>query len=157
MNPGEAVMQIYEVMDRLEKCGFAVMIEPMTSRDLVAFAQVVKTSGLHELPPDYQEFLKFSNGLVLDDAVFFSTDSIISCDDDSNFADFINSNKSYRSVRGFKDILVLGVGDHDVFVYDVKRRLYVILDRETHEEIDRFGKFADFLASLIDERRDSMA
>ena len=151
-------MRMEEVMDRLARCNFAFMIAPASPLDLLTFSKELPDSGLSDLPSDYQEFLQCSNGLVLDDAVFFSTDSIISCDSGRNFSALIDSNMAWRRrSRTLKNAMILGVSDDDLFAWDMKGCVYLLVDRVTNRVIDRYSRFPDFLASLIDERRDSVA
>jgi hypothetical protein len=146
-------MRISEVVDRLTDCGFAVMIYPATPRDLLSFSRELRDSGFSDLPLDYQEFLQYSNGLVLDDAVLFSTDSIISCDGEENFSDLLSYNLASKKLKSYKHSIVLGVSDDDLFMYDTAKQLYLVVDKTTHRPVDRYARFADLLSSLIEERR----
>ncbi len=114
--------------------------EKLDSESLIVAQKLLVNMHLDFLPHSYVEFLKKYNGLKTDGVYLFGA----TVDDD---LDIIDQNEQMRRP---KNCILLGYNDFDILVFNFKKHLYQIIDREDFTVIDEYKESeAEYALSQI--------
>ena len=102
--------------------------EKLDSESLIVAQKLLVNMHLDFLPHSYVEFLKKCNGIKADGAYLFGA----TVDDD---LDIIDQNEQMKRP---KSCILLGYNDFDILVFNFKKHLYQIIDREDFTIIDEY-------------------
>lgn len=102
--------------------------EDLDSESLIVAQKLLVNMHLDFLPHSYVEFLKNFNGIKANGAYLFGA----TVDDD---LDIIDKNEQMRRP---KNCILLGYNEFDILVYNFKKHLYQIIDREDFTIIDEY-------------------
>ena len=102
--------------------------EDLDSESLIVAQKLLVNMSLDFLPHSYVEFLKQYNGIKADGAYLFGA----TVDDD---LDIIDKNEQMRRP---KNCILLGYNEFDILVFNFKKHLYQVIDREDFTVIDEY-------------------
>ena len=104
--------------------------EKLDSESLIVAQKLLVNMHLDFLPHSYVEFMKQYNGIKSDGAYLFGA----TVDDD---LDIIDMNEKMRRP---KNCILLGYNEFDILVFNFKKHLYQIIDREDFAIIDEYNE-----------------
>jgi hypothetical protein len=111
---------------------------------LASLVRRAKLSLGAELPEDFLDFLKRSNGAVVDGVVLYPTDAISTSGFDvPGLIDINLRRREYR--EGLEGLIIIGEADDDYLVYRPLDRTYLRIDRMALDPYDT----APSLTSLV--------
>lgn len=102
--------------------------EPLDSESLIVAQKLLVNMHLDFLPHSYVDFLKNYNGVKADGAYLFGA----TVDDD---LDIIDKNEQMKRP---KNCILLGYNDFDILVFNFKKQMYQVLDREDFTMLDEY-------------------
>ncbi|QSR86603.1 SMI1/KNR4 family protein [Candidatus Methylacidiphilum infernorum] len=124
--------------------------EPLRGRPtekILAYRDQVKEQYGIEIPDDYLEFLKVSDGLAHNGVVFFSTDH--EKEEFQVIPGLISENLSIGTFDQNKDYLILGYSNLFWYAYHFPTQKYLALDEEDLQEVVEFKDFDDMMTSVL--------
>ena len=104
--------------------------EDLDSESLIVAQKLLVNMHLDFLPHSYIDFLKNFNGVKSDGAYLFGA----TVDDD---LDIIDKNEQMKRP---KNCILLGYNEFDTLVFNFKKHLYQIIDREDFTVIDEYAE-----------------
>lgn len=104
--------------------------EDLDSESLIVAQKLLVNMHLDFLPHSYIEFLKSFNGVKTDGSYLFGA----TVDDD---LDIIDKNEQMKRP---KNCILLGYNEFDILVFNFKKHLYQVIDREDFTVIDEYDE-----------------
>lgn len=104
--------------------------ENLDSESLIVAQKLLVNMHLDFLPHSYIEFLKSFNGVKADGAYLFGA----TVDDD---LDIIDKNEQMKRP---KNCILLGYNEFDILVFNIKKHMYQVIDREDFTVIDEYDE-----------------
>lgn len=131
---------------KLEKLSANKVWHPSASEDQIENLILRTKIKLNaELPVDYVNFLRVTNGFNWNGIFVYATDAT----NDFPF-DFVEMNLNYRDVDYFEDLLVFGDGNIDIYTFQISAREYQIRDRVPADNInERYGTFDEMITGAL--------
>ena len=104
--------------------------EDLDSESLIVAQKLLVNMHLDFLPHSYIEFLKSFNGVKTNGSYLFGA----TVDDD---LDIIDKNEQMKRP---KNCILLGYNEFDILVFNFKKHLYQVIDREDFTVIDEYDE-----------------
>ena len=106
------------------------MQPPADEEQITKLQQEAQEKLLTDVPAEYLDFLRQTNGLVWDNLIIYaSQESPIVHQDEGFIEGFVESNLAARDVEDCEDLLIFGSsGDIDLYVKRISSGQYQILD-----------------------------
>src|SRR5262245_474793 len=99
-----------------------------------------------ELPDEYLNFLRRTNGFDWNGVVVFASESVpITAHPDRSIPAGVEMNLGYRDDSRFSDLVVLGSNGMDLYTYRISTGKYEIYDEVPHELIETFSTFDELM------------
>ncbi|MBR6409298.1 MAG: hypothetical protein IKS23_03560 [Alphaproteobacteria bacterium] len=114
----------------LKDNGYQMQDTPFSSKNVIEAQKELVKSGYPFLPLEFISFLKSYNGLRGEDS------AILGVLPRDKGLDIITFNEIHN---GSKDMVILGYDDFCFLVYDELQKDYVLVDRETGDELESFS------------------
>jgi len=126
-----------------EQARFGSGLQPPASPEQLKSVVERARTQLHvELPAEYLEFLKQTNGFDWNGVVIYASETVpIVGHPDRTISGIVEMNLGFRDDERFNDLLVLGSNGMDLYTYRVSTREYEIYDEVPHELIDTLPTF----------------
>lgn len=114
----------------LKENGYEVEETPFAKQDVIETQKQLVRMGYPFLPLEFVSFLKSYNGLRGEDS------AVLGIDPKDKSLDIITFNEIHN---GSKDMVILGYDDFCFLVYDEKEKDYLLVDRDTGDELESFS------------------
>ena len=99
-----------------------------------------------DIPEEYKEFLKISNGVTSDNgAKFYSKFDLKK----RGRYDIVDINYDYRELTDIEDFIKLGNDDISYFVYDINTSKYQVLSDGTLDVLNEYNHFYELLKAVL--------
>ena len=99
-----------------------------------------------DVPEEYKEFLKISNGITSDNgAKFYSKFDLKK----RGRYDIVDINYDYRELTDIEDFIKLGNDDISYFVYDINTSKYQVLSDGTLDVLNEYNHFYELLKAVL--------
>ncbi len=136
-----------------EKLQFGRAMQPPASEaEIEALVLKSRTRLGAELPADYLDFLRRTNGYSWNGLGIFATHEMQIVGSTDKFVhDFTEMNLYYRDNSDYKNRLVFGDGNMDVYVYEIADKQYAIVDRVPGNVIERLSSFDELISRAIED------
>lgn len=102
---------------------------PSPSEEIIKTNAFLTSQNFAEIPTDYQEFLKLSNGFIYNGIELMGTVPHPRPDKRYIFPDLIQINKPYIKYDYFDGKLLIGTLSESFMLYDSAEQIYAVLDR----------------------------
>ncbi len=114
----------------LKENGYKVQETRFAQKDVIETQKELVKQGYPFLPLEFISFLKSYNGLRGEDS------AILGVLPKDKGLDIVTFNEIHN---GSKDMVILGYDDFCFFVYDEFQKDYLLVDRETGDELESFS------------------
>lgn len=130
------------------KLGCGRHMQPACEESVIPKLQSSAKQKLHvELPNSYLDFLRHTNGLDWNGAVFFAATNIPYVDKPQmSFESIVDANIRLREVPANSRFLIFGEGGMDMYVQDLSTGRFHIVD---HISTDVYESFDDLLRGVF--------
>lgn len=134
-----------------EKRQFGSEPQPPATEDQLQRLVEDASRELHtELPDDYLNFLRLSNGFDWNGVVIYGAGTNpIGKHPDRSIADLVEVNLNFRDDDRFGDLVVLGSSGDDIYAYRISTGHYEIYDVVPHELIESFPTFDELMSKAL--------
>ena len=123
---------------------------PCSSDEIERLAEHARAVLHTDLPADYLDFLRVTNGLDWNGVVVYASDTVpIVGHADRSIAGVVEMNVIYRDGGDFRHLLVLASDGMDVYTLNVANGLYEQYDDVPHELIETFVTFDDVMSQIL--------
>ncbi|WP_428261667.1 YrhA family protein [Haliangium sp.] len=125
---------------------------PCSPAALLALQERVRTELGVELPEPYAAFLQLTNGLDWNGVSLYAserTKGMTGSGRVGTFEGLVEDNLDRRDVEEFEHLLVLGDSGMDLYVYNLKRRVYEVLDSVSLDDFERFDTFDELMRHVL--------
>jgi hypothetical protein len=103
-----------------------------------------------ELPDEYLDFLRRTNGLDWNGVVVFASESVpIVSHLDRSIPGVREMNLGYRDDPRFSDLIVFGSNGMDLYTFRISTGKYEIYDEVPHELIDTLSTFDELMTKIL--------
>lgn len=106
-----------------------VVFLPSSDEEIKNTNSFLSTQSFAEIPADYQNFLKLSNGIIFNGIELMGTLPQQRIEKKYIFPDLIQINKPYSKYEYFNSKLVLGRLSESIICYDGTNATYALIDR----------------------------
>jgi hypothetical protein len=123
---------------------------PATEKTLRTLSQKVEAEFFAQLPADYLEFLRLTDGLNWNGLFIYSCDKTPVVGEAGEFMHpFVETNLIWRDYAPHKDYLFYADSDISLYVYNLVKERYEILDRPSETLINTFGSFDELITEAL--------
>lgn len=102
-----------------------------------------------ELPMDYVEFLKSSNGIMWNGLVLYATDEVEDAPDGARIPAFRERNEHFDDYLEIDEYMILGDFDDELIVYNLETLEYMQLDMVSLDINERFASLEGLMSQII--------
>ena len=143
------IKKINDVIKEKEKYGECIN-EGVQEKEIGIFKKAAYKELNIELPAEYLQFLKTTNGLESNGSIIYGIDKEF-LEHDLNVENngFIDNNKVWHENEWLKHYVFFGDGDISWYVYDMLSNKYLELDRPSGEEMEEFNNFNDMIMAIL--------
>jgi|GEM_PF-4508939 len=126
----------------LKEKGYQTQETPFKTKDVIEIQKELVKNGYPLLPLEFIGFLKYYNGLKGEDS------AILGVLPKDEWLDIVAFNEMHN---GSKDMVILGYDDFCFLVYDEMQKDYLLVDRDTGDEVESFSAdgLAEGLSSIL--------
>jgi hypothetical protein len=134
-----------------EQRQFGSGLQPPCSEQQIQRLVESASKELHtDLPADYLNFLRLTNGLDWNGVVIYASDTVpITVHPARSIPGIVEMNLNFRDDSRFEDLLVLGSNGMDLYTYRISIRLYEVYDEVPHELMDTFPRFDELMTQAL--------
>ena len=126
---------------------------PATEEALQRLFQRTRAELGADLPASYLNFLRLTDGLIWDGLFIYSSEKTPVVGEPNEFMHpFVDTNLIWRSHEPHKKFLFFGDGDISLYVYNLEKDCYEILDRPSETVIQTFSSFDEMLTEALRHR-----
>jgi len=123
---------------------------PITEEQLQLLVMSASKELRTELPGEYINFLRLTNGLDWNGVVVYAGDTTaITGHPDRSIPGIIEMNLNYRDDPRFEDLLVLGSNGMDIYTYRISSGGYEVYDEVPHELMEIFPTFDELMTRAL--------
>jgi hypothetical protein len=134
-----------------EQRPFGSSLQPPATEDQLRLLSERARANLNaELPTEYFDFLRLTNGFDWNGVVIFASDIVpIASHPDRSITGIVEMNLNYRDDPRFEDLLVLGSNGMDLYAYRISTGAYEVYDEVPHELIETLSTFEQLMARAL--------
>jgi hypothetical protein len=123
---------------------------PSSEAQIERLLERVRAELRTELPREYLDFLRLSNGLDWNGVVLYASETLpIVGHADRSVAGIVDTNLGFRDDERFHDLLVLGSDGMDLYAHRISTRGYEMYDDVPHELVGSFDTFDELLTRAL--------
>jgi hypothetical protein len=123
---------------------------PGTDEEIQRLVERARQELRIELPTDYVDFLRLTNGLDWNGVVIYAADTTpIAGHPDRIIPDIIEMNLNYREDQRFADLLVIGSNGMDLYTYRISTDVYEVYDEVPHELLETLATFDELMTKAL--------
>ena len=146
-------MMIEDILKKLEDDDGAMIPRPASSKDLALCQKDMAETELPPVPQGYIDFLRGVNGFAWNGIEFYSTDQVTDPETNYTLNDIVSANEAFADYSDdFKDMVLLGRADEDLFVYNIANKKYEVLDFTAHDVMEDFDTFDAMFVGVVSPR-----
>ena len=135
--------RLTEIFEAVNDTG-ALIVKPATDDEIKMCSEDIT------LPAEYIDFLQFADGFSWNGFEFFGVYNVTVKSSGYTLKSIVWMNETYRERKfAFKDKILLGRFDDDIYVYDEEDGMYKSLDSLTMIEIDSYEHFEDLFFDVV--------
>ncbi|MBO4520513.1 MAG: YrhA family protein [Alphaproteobacteria bacterium] len=144
---------IEDILKKLEDDDGAMIPRPASSKDLALCQKDMAETELPPVPQGYIDFLRGVNGFAWNGIEFYSTDQVTDPETNYTLNDIVSANEAFADYSDdFKDMVLLGRADEDLFVYNIANKKYEVLDFTAHDVMEDFDTFDAMFVGVVSPR-----
>lgn len=141
---------IKEYFERYKKFLGCIIFPPASAKELISVNKYLQQNGFSEIPDEYKEFLKLTDGTAYNGIEFFGTQSHPRKNKNYTFPDLIASNLHYDEYDFFKSKIIIGRISENILFYDKISNSYAIADRLTLRSRREVASFEELFKIFLD-------
>jgi len=123
---------------------------PATEKEIQLFTDEVKKKFGFDLPEEYIDFLKVMNGYEFNGFVIYGVDErLLEKKPDEHINGFIELSEILYEVEDPKQYIFIGEDNISLYVYDLVRKKYIIIDNPGGGEMEYFDRFDEIITKLL--------
>jgi len=124
--------------------------KPATEEQLQLLAELARKQLHAELPIEYLDFLRLTNGLDWNGVVIYASETLpITGHPDRFISGIVEMNLIYREDPRFEDLLVIGSNGMDLYTYRISTDAGEIYDEVPHELIETLPTVEELITNAL--------
>lgn len=134
-----------------EQRRFGSRLQPPCSEEQLQLLVTGADKELHtELPPEYLNFLRLTNGLDWNGVVIYASDTVPIVGHPDRFINgIVEMNLNYREDPRFEDLLVIGSNGMDIYTYRISTGACEVYDEVPHELVETVPTFDELITKAL--------
>lgn len=114
---------------KVSTLNICTVFPPAQPKELDTVNSFLISQGLAEIPSEYEEFLRLSNGMSFDGVEFFGSLPQQRPKYNYIFPDLVIAAKPYCKYEYFKGKIIIGRLSESIILYNANEELYALIDR----------------------------
>lgn len=125
--------------------------EGCSLKEIDIFLQEVKKKFKYNLPQEYIDFLCVVNGLDYNGLVLYGIDEgIVEKVNNQKVTGYIDTNEIWYENDELKEYMFFGDSNMSWYCYNIKKNIYVELDKPSGEIEQEFSRFTDMIENALE-------
>ena len=138
-----------EVVEKLKK-DIALTFEGADVRSVKFASTMLKNNGFSEIPAEYADFLKITNGLVWNGIEFYGSKGYDREGKDYSFPGIVDVNMDFNGFDALEGKLIIGRAPEELLVYAAKDNRWQCVDRNDFTVVQVAPSFKELFICFMD-------
>ena len=138
-----------KIIQNLKK-DIAVTFEPADIRAIKFASSMLKSHGFVEIPAEYIEFLKISDGLIWNGLELYGTKAYEREEKAYSFPGIIDANMDFMGFEALFNKIIVGKASEELIVYSFTEKRWQCIDRTDFAVTQVAPRFSELIYSFIE-------